>query len=233
MICSSWKRKKIDNIQAPIAPKKRTSLRNRAAKAGVGIGAPLQQRTNAIIDDSFSSNKKDKRSIKHSAFVSRIEKANQKNSKKRRRPSKKLVTTLESLADALPEVAEDGTEETVVGQATIKHKSLKSRPGATKKREKVEKMERERFAKNMAEMASMVTSTSTTAVNEAAENATAPTPPVDRWTALRKFISTTMEQNPEFAKKNTPATWKMAPSNSKPTVSTEGIFRYQKARTVS
>lgn len=41
--------------------------------------------------------------MKHSAFVTKIEKANQK-SNKRRRPSKKLQTQLEGLVDALPEI---------------------------------------------------------------------------------------------------------------------------------
>lgn len=41
--------------------------------------------------------------MKHSAFVSKIEKASQK-SNKRRRPSKKLQTQLEGLVDALPEI---------------------------------------------------------------------------------------------------------------------------------
>lgn len=41
--------------------------------------------------------------MKHSAFVSKIEKSNQKNNK-RRRGSKKLQTRLEGLVDALPEI---------------------------------------------------------------------------------------------------------------------------------
>lgn len=182
-------------------------MRNRAAKAGVGIGAPIQQRTNAIIDDSFSSTKRDKRNIKHNIFVSRIEKVNQKDSKKRRRPGKKLVTTLESLADALPEFDDEDTEETVVGQAIIKRKSLKSRPGAMKRREKIEKMEKERFTKNMADMAGLVNAnTNATVIESSQQTAPAPNPTASRWAALRTFIEATMEQKPEFVKKNTPAT---------------------------
>jgi len=196
----------LTKFQAPVAPKKRTSMRNRAVKAGVGIGAPIQQRTNAIIDDSFSSTKKDKRNIKHNIFLSRIEKVNQKDSKKRRRPTKKLVTTLESLADALPEFDDEDAEETVVGQAIIKRKSLKSRPGAMKRREKIEKMEKERFTKNMADMAGLANTNTNATVVEGHQAAAAPNPPASRWAALRTFIEATMEQKPEFVKKNTPAT---------------------------
>lgn len=180
-------------------------MRNRAAKAGRGMGAVLQQRTNAIIDNSFSSTKKDKQTIKHNAFVGRIEKANQKSMKKRRRPSKKLVATLESLADALPHIEEGGLEEAVVGQAKIRLTSLKSKPGAMKRKEKVEKLERERFGKNMADMAGLV-AMSDAAVTDGQQDGASTKPPVNRWAALRSFISATLEQNPEFAKKNTPAT---------------------------
>jgi hypothetical protein len=65
--------------------------------------------------------------------VNKIEKA---KAKKRRRPNKKLVANLESLADALPDLDEnDDKSEVVVGQAKIHRTSLKSRPGATKRKE--------------------------------------------------------------------------------------------------
>lgn len=141
-------------------------------------------REGAVIDDGFLNSKKDKRTIKHSAFVNRIEKA-QKKPLKRRRPSKKLVTTLESLADALPDT--DDAEHTV-GDAKIKHKSMKSRPGATKRREKLEKLERERFGKNMAQL----TAGSVGKQGEEAQK----TATASRWAALRGFISQTLEQKP-------------------------------------
>jgi hypothetical protein len=101
-------------------------------------------REGALITDSFINSKKDKRVIKHSAFINRIEKAHKKPLK-RRRPSKKLVTTMESLADALPELElENGNG----GEGKIKMKSLRSKPGAMKRKEKVERMERERFGRN-------------------------------------------------------------------------------------
>lgn len=92
------------------------------------------------------------------------------------------------MADALPDLDMDGETQVVTGDAKIKHKSVRTRPGAQKRREKLEKMERERFGKNMAQL--------TTAVPAAA-----PAPTASRWEALRGFISQTMEQKPEFVKK--------------------------------
>lgn len=161
---------------------------SRSGKGPTARGPPVH-REGAVIDDGFLSTKKDKRTIKHSAFVNRIEKANKKPLK-RRRPSKKLVTTLESLADALPDA---GEAETIIGDAKIKHKSLKSRPGATKRREKLEKMERERFGKNMAQLTAG--NPATTGNEDTQKQATA-----NRWAALRGFISQTLEQKEEFIK---------------------------------
>jgi hypothetical protein len=181
----------LTNQKAPTTPKKRTSVRSKASKSGSGLLArPLKtHREGAIINDGFISSKQDKRLIKHSAFVNRIEKAHRKPLK-RRRPSKKLVTTLESLADALPDA---GDEVRLVGDTKIRHKSLKSRPGATKRREKLERMERERFGKNMAQLAA---GSAQASGEEAQKTATA-----NRWAALRGFISQTLEQKPEFVKK--------------------------------
>jgi hypothetical protein len=178
-------------LKAPIAPGKRSSIRTKSSKSGSGLisRTPPAHREGAIIDDGFLSTKADKRLIKHSAFVNRIEKAHKKPLK-RRRPSKKLVTTLEALADALPDT---GDAERVVGDAKIRHKSLKSRPGATKRREKLEKMERERFGKNMAQLAAGGAGATS---EEAQKTATA-----NKWAALRGFISQTLEQKPEFVKK--------------------------------
>src|SRR5436305_2522663 len=92
----------------------------------------------------LSSSKKDKRFIKHSIFMSKISKAYQKPAK-RRRPSKKLVTSLESLANALPDGGEADDQGITVGDVKIRHRSLKSRPGAMKRKGKLERMEKERF----------------------------------------------------------------------------------------
>ncbi len=148
------------------------------------------------VTDEFLNTKKDKRTIKHSAFVNRIEKTNKKVLK-RRRPSKKLVTTLESLADALPDISAGGEQQVETGNAKIKHRSMKTRPGATKRREKLEKMERERFGKNMAQLTSSVSAAEPVAVGSSPASVST----ASKWAALREFISQTMEQKPEFVKK--------------------------------
>ncbi|KAF2868608.1 ribosome biogenesis protein SLX9-domain-containing protein, partial [Massariosphaeria phaeospora] len=137
---------------------------------------------------SFASSKKDKRTIKHSSFVSKIEKP-ASSTAKRRRPSKKLVADLESLANALPSFGDDdgagagdGDGVVVVGQAKIQRKSLKSRPGATKRLEKLEREERARFQKNLGLMAAGESSVQ------------------DRWKALRNHVKSTMEVKKEFVK---------------------------------
>ncbi|KAL8656026.1 MAG: hypothetical protein Q9210_000514 [Variospora velana] len=145
----------------------------------------------------FSTTKKDKRTIKHSALISRIEKSKPRIQKRRRRPSKKLVTNLNSLAEALPDSLPAGKAEAAgTAIAKIRHKSLKSRPGAMKKKEKIISMEKDRFNKNMAQMATVQPS------GGAAHNGY---PPEDtnhtmqtgaRWAALRSFIQQTMEQRP-------------------------------------
>ncbi|KFY15339.1 hypothetical protein V492_02054 [Pseudogymnoascus sp. VKM F-4246] len=183
-----------------VAPKKRSSIRAKVSRSGSGMmtrpaNYQPSESFGAGVSDDFLNTKKDKRTIKHSAFVNRIEKANTKTLK-RRRPSKKLVATLESLADALPDFDDDGNGETVVGDARIKHRSLKSRPGATKRREKLEKMERERFGKNMAQLSA--TSDAMPAVEGEAPAPAAAT--ANKWAALRGFISQTLEQKPEFVK---------------------------------
>lgn len=160
--------------------KKRTTARAKSARAvRPQVPAP------ASLDTLFSNSKKDKRTIKHSAFVSKIEKSSSK-SQKRRRPNKQLVTNLESLADALSGLeGEAGDGEVVVagGQAKIQKKSLKSRPGAMKRKEKLEKLEKERFNANLAQMA------------------TSATPSNDRWAALKNHVQNTMEVKAEFANK--------------------------------
>ncbi|QSZ35384.1 hypothetical protein DSL72_008254 [Monilinia vaccinii-corymbosi] len=185
---------------APTAPKKRNSMRAKASQAGSGVYAPPKHREGAVISDSFIESKRDKRTIKHSAFVNRIEKANAKPLK-RRRPNKKLATTLQSLADALPDFEGEGLEKVSRGEGgKIKHKSMKSRPGATKKREKLEAMERERFGKNMAQLAVVAEEKPKGATVVEGQEVPATSGTANRWAALRAFISQTMEQKEEFRK---------------------------------
>ena len=112
---------------------------------------------------------------------------------KRRRPTKKLVTTLKSLTDALP-VNEDapttGAGSAPQSQVNIfRRKSMKSKPGALKRRQKVDKNERDRFQKNMAQLLGQQT--------EAADKENASLGPSAKWSALRGFISQTLEVRPD------------------------------------
>ncbi|KAM5347870.1 hypothetical protein ACJ41O_007694 [Fusarium nematophilum] len=186
-------------------------------------------RPDAAVTDSFLSSKRDKRTIKHSSFVSRITSArvSKSSSAKRRRPSKKLAATLDSLADALPELAEGEGDAERAGK--IKHKSLRSRKGALKKKEMVVRGEMERFGASMARLnetrtqgqqggaampaglqrddeddedEGMGDKTGPAEVKPAAAAAAAATPTANRWAALRGYISATMEQNPAFTGQN-------------------------------
>ncbi|KAL4889949.1 ribosome biogenesis protein SLX9-domain-containing protein [Aspergillus ambiguus] len=170
----------LTELQAPIKAAKKTQV------AGKGT---LPSSKSGLFDDAFRTTKKDKRTIKHSSFVSKIEKSSQKTTK-RRRASKKLATNLDSLADALPET-ETELNDPANQVNVIKQKTLKHKPGAMKRREKLEKVERDRFAKNMAQMSNI----ETTAAAESGNDSTSTS---NRWSALRSFISQTMVQQPAF-----------------------------------
>ncbi|KAI1811735.1 ribosome biogenesis protein SLX9-domain-containing protein [Poronia punctata] len=198
---------------APVAPSKRRSLRAKlAAKGGPEPYAPRKApRPDAVVPDfdGFTNTKKDKRTIKHSAFLSRVEKAHQKPLK-RRRPNKKLIANLESLADALPDLLADGeTEEGLrqLREGKVRHKSIKMRKGALKKKEKIVKGEMDRFSHSLAQLNAMGATAGPEAQAQAqtqiptqASPQTQQTPAAttNRWAALRGFISSTMEQNPAF-----------------------------------
>lgn len=134
--------------------------------------------------------------IKHSIFLAKIEKSRKKNPK-RRRPSKKLVANLDSLVDALPDIGGGLAAIDTSQVAVIKQRSLKHRPGAMKRKEKLDKLERERFSKNLAQMAAGLGSLSQPMDTTVDAEASAP----NRWAALRSFIAQTIDQNPEFKPK--------------------------------
>ncbi|KAJ5167685.1 uncharacterized protein N7482_003279 [Penicillium canariense] len=158
------------------------------AKTSIGKAVPAKA---SSFGDNFRTSKKDKRQIKHATLMSKIAKSSK--TPKKRRPSKKLVANLESLADALPDAADEShdasSQVNVIKQTTLRHK-----PGAMKRREKLEKVERARFAKNMAQMSGLPSA----AAGNAAEVAPESNPTANRWSALRNFISQTMEQQPVF-----------------------------------
>lgn len=144
-------------------------------------------------DALFATSKKDKRRLKHAQLMSKVTKSSSSKAR-RRRPNKKLVTTLDSLADALPDTVDtDGTGKSKASPAgakaleqvnVIQRKSMKSRPGAMKRKQKLDNDERERFAKNMAQMSGFGSVGTTSS---------------EKLKALRGFIAETLEKRPEVA----------------------------------
>jgi hypothetical protein len=123
--------------------------------------------------------------MKHSLLLSKARKsAGVTKTLKRRRPSKKLVTTLEGLEDALPELEEQMVKAKTGQSAEIGFKSLGSKPGVRRKREKIEREERERFGKNLAVL-SMAKPNSVDAGGETSGTS-------NRWAALRAHLHSSM-----------------------------------------
>ncbi|KAF1831315.1 hypothetical protein BDW02DRAFT_600921 [Decorospora gaudefroyi] len=177
-------------VSPPLAPtKKRTSARAKFARAS----RPTASTTALPRPDeraSFPSSKRDKQKIKHSSFVSRIEKSSAKT-QRRRRPNKKLVANLESLADALPHLGDEAAAKSGMepGQASMVRpsqvmNSMKPTRGALKRKEKLQKVERERFNANLVQLASG------TQAGAAVQ---------DRWALLKSHVQSNMEVKPEFA----------------------------------
>ncbi|KAL1794889.1 hypothetical protein ACET3X_006705 [Alternaria dauci] len=171
---------------API--KKRTTARAKSARAARPPTAAALPKPDGI--SLFPASKRDKQKIKHSSFVSKIEKSSAKT-QKRRRPNNKLVATLESLADALPDAATRGELETSqarILQPKLKLESMKRTKGAKKRKEKLDKLEKERFSANLAQLVC------------GSGNATPSAGAVqDRWAALKSHVQSNMETKPEFA----------------------------------
>ena len=144
-------------------------------------------------DTTFKHTKEDRRRMRRSSLLARIASTHSKV-RKRRRPSKKLITNLESLANALPETLSQAQPKRSKDSSRMTHKSLKSRPGALKKKEKLERMERERFEKNMVQMAK-VNRSLTDCVPAGPEEKGSSTNDTSshRWAALRGFIASTMD----------------------------------------
>lgn len=179
------------------------TIRRRASTQSKPTASITRPSSDTRRKSAFGSTKRDKRIIKRSTLISRIEKSKAKpSSQKRRRASRKLVTNLESLADALPDIpasdipaSRDG--ETGLGDATatiIRHKSLKSRPGAMKKKERLISMEKERFNKNMAQM--MQSSHGKEEEKDSNTVSDVKGGGRSKWAAIRGFIQQTMEQRP-------------------------------------
>ncbi|KAK7730573.1 hypothetical protein SLS53_008963 [Cytospora paraplurivora] len=200
---------------APTAPNKRKPLRLKASERLANPLAPRKvHRPESNVSDTFTSSKRDKQLIKHSSFVSRITKDRPTPTQKKnlkRREKKKLQTNLGSLADALPELtAEEIATGEAEGAGRIRHKSLKSKPGALRRKERVVKGEMERFSLSLAQLSAVrevpVVAAPAGAAAEsmvedggADENKAPVQSTANRFAALRGFISATMDQNPAFA----------------------------------
>ena len=190
-------------MQAPLPPQARgPSARARRMQRITGQIHPLAPaktfRSDAAVSDDFLANKRDKRLIKHSSFVSRIQSARVSKSQKRRRPKNKLAASLDSLADALPDLDDnEGGKDALAGK--IGHKSLRSKKGALKRKERIVKGEMDRFGVSMAKLSETAAAKDKDAAAKSKEEP-APQGTANRWAALRGYISATMEQNPAFAK---------------------------------
>ena len=94
----------------------------------------------------------------------------------------------------------------VDGGMKITHKSLKSRPGAGKRKEKLVGMEMERFGRNLAELAAgrpkVVDGDQPGVVGaEGQEGGAVGVGSRERWAAIRGFIAQTMEKRGEGREK--------------------------------
>ncbi|KAI4280955.1 MAG: hypothetical protein L6R38_004043 [Xanthoria sp. 2 TBL-2021] len=174
---------------------KRSAIRARASKTSSTTSNPTRH-THPKAQNAFSTTKKDKRMIKRSALISRIEKS-KAQPKKRRRPSKKLVADLEALAAALPDAPPRDDQVTETGIARIRHRSLKSKPGAMKKREKIISREKDRFNRNMAQMAAVQSPASGQIDTSQSTSTDADGQSRSKWAALRSHIQQTMDHRPD------------------------------------
>ncbi|KPI45793.1 uncharacterized protein AB675_691 [Cyphellophora attinorum] len=159
----------------------------------------------------FPNTKADKRRIKHANLISKVHKSSaaaSKNAKRQRRPNKKLVATLDSLADALPDADDSPASEGAVGGAVtirdgadvvdqvnvIRRKSMKSKPGALKRKQALDNQERARWAKNLAQLSAPDNRASAGGNGHDAAAVPVVGSTQDRWAALRGFIGQTLER---------------------------------------
>ncbi|RPB27354.1 hypothetical protein L211DRAFT_819213 [Terfezia boudieri ATCC MYA-4762] len=176
----------------------RASLRAKAVKASAST--PNSRPALPPIQPT----KKSKRTTRHAALLARvatssaITKSSKKNVKRKesRASRQNLITGLSSLADALPDADNEGDWEDWEHDMKMKMKTIKSKPGAQKRKEKVLREECVRFGKNLAIMNSAAVAVAT----EGKESGTVqgPVPAVSAWAALRGFIANTMERKEEF-----------------------------------
>ncbi|CAK7199322.1 hypothetical protein SEUCBS139899_002000 [Sporothrix eucalyptigena] len=201
---------------APVAPKMSHRAKALARIADPTLPRKVHREDNTVTD-AFLHSKKDKKLIRKATFRAQIsEKAGVQKKTKRRRPSKKLVATLESLADALPDVPSKNYDDEPEWKGIKRRQSIKTRPGSLKRKEKVVQAEMARFGQNLAQLTAVKEETVAAAPvsaemevegnTENTEKATAPAPTTarqstaNRFALLRNYITMTMDQSPAFAK---------------------------------
>ncbi|PSR92263.1 ribosome biogenesis protein SLX9-domain-containing protein [Coniella lustricola] len=228
----SLRLKATERLANPLAPRKvhrpdsvvtDTFLSTKADKARIKhssfvsrIGATSDPSTTTLSSSSAS------RSSSGPKSTNRITKTTLKNAKRHARRKETLKSVaLDALADALPELTaeERQTGETEL-KGRIRHKSLGSKPGALKKKERLVRGEMERFGLSLAQLSSVRENgedgAAAAAVPAVADTSMAGTEAqqqphpqqsttANRFAALRGFISATMEQNPAFSGRATGA----------------------------
>ena len=171
-------------------------LKNLLTKSQAPIKARSKRsgRTFPTPESVFSATKRDRRAIKHSLILSKVQKSSDKSSsKKRRRPSKKLVATLESLANALPDITEQSDAQRRSAGKSSAVKTIKTKPGASKKKAKIVREERERFGKNLAALSQAVSAAAAAPQSEPGAVKDGPaTPKNETWEALRRHLQSTV-----------------------------------------
>ncbi|CAK7272878.1 hypothetical protein SEPCBS119000_005354 [Sporothrix epigloea] len=206
---------------APVIPMPKMSHRAKALARIVDPTLPRKvHRENNTVTDSFLHSKRDKQLIRKASFRAQVfEKAGpQTKQLKRRRPSKKLVATLESLADALPDVCAGPQTNDHEWKGIKRRQSIRTRPGSLKRKEKVVQAEMARFGQNLAQLSAVREEPITRVAapmeveGECKENKgldkvkTQPTAlrqsTASRFALLRNYITMTMDQNPAFAKQD-------------------------------
>ncbi|RKF64451.1 putative atp-dependent clp protease [Erysiphe neolycopersici] len=193
-------------------PNKRLSIR--AKTSALSSKPPSNLSDNkALFSVDTKIRKREKRLEKRTTFLNHIEKPQKKNAKKCRRPHKKLVTSLNSLLDALP-----NNNEFLAGLGNEKEinnprlKSLKSQPGLLKKRAKLEKDEKARFEMNLVKMSevgqsklstdatqsTILTYTNTKNSPELNSLSSPVTATASKFAAIRAWASANLEIHPNF-----------------------------------
>ncbi|KAH0611338.1 uncharacterized protein H6S33_010603 [Morchella sextelata] len=187
---------------APTKPSKRPSLRARTSRPTTTTSSTAT--TTSTPRTPHQPTKKAKLHTRRTTFISRITKPTTHPSARSRRRATKalqntLVTELDSLAFALDDaiVAKSVAE----GEDGVGRKSMKSRPGAMKRKEKVVRNECERFGKNLAIMSAGMAAAAVAVGGEGEGEGVGVRRP-STWEALRGFIEGTMERKEEFVKKD-------------------------------